>query len=196
MSLHTSEVVEQLWVSLSLSGRDRLLLGCLYLSPSGDRHLSMMDLDVSLKAACEMKSSHILIAGDFNVPQIDWSSGLSDEPPNHYSHRLVECIQDHYLIQHVTKPTRYRPGQVPNILDLILSNEEGMVHDLKYMPCLGGSDHVVLRFTMACYTERVRPGTVTRNYNKGNYDLLRSRLEEVDWSMMKDANMDQASTSL
>ena len=32
----------------------------------------------------------------------------------------------------------------------------------------------------------------TRNYNKGNYDLLRSMLQDVDWSVMKDADIDQA----
>ena len=46
--LHAAEVVfeqcpfqEQLWVKLTLSGTDRLLVGCVYRSPSGDDRPSM-----------------------------------------------------------------------------------------------------------------------------------------------------------
>ena len=91
-----------------------------------------------------------------------------------------------------TRPTRFRHGQAPSTLDLILTNEEGMVRDLTYMPGLGCSDHVVLKFNLACYTERRTPSGPSLNYNRGDYDLLRSLLQEVDWSVMHDDNVDHA----
>ena len=89
VSLHESSVVEHLWISLKLLNGDKLLIGCIYLSPSRNRHQSMMELDEILKAACNLKASHVLIAGDFNTPQINWSDIHSDEPCGHYSHSLV-----------------------------------------------------------------------------------------------------------
>ena len=191
VSLHRSSTLEQLWITLSLLSGDQLLLGCVYLSPSGDRLQSILELHESLQAACNLNASHILIAGDFNVPQIDWTNTHSEEPSGHYSHKLIECLQDHFLTQHVTRPTRYRHGQTPNILDLILSNEEGMVRDLQHLPGLGCSDHVVLRFNLVCYTVRSSPRQ-TLNYNRGNYNLLRNLLREVDWAVMHEFNVHRA----
>ena len=114
--------MEQLWIMIDLRNGDKLLIGCIYLSPSGDSHLGITELDRSLSLAGNLSPSHILVVGDFNVPQIDWASCFSDEPPGHYSHRLISCVQDHFLTQHVTAPTRYRLGQIPNMLDLIFTN--------------------------------------------------------------------------
>ena len=127
VSLRANAAMEHLWVSLKLSNGDKLLIGCVYLSPSGNRHCSMAELHETLKLASSQKASHILIVGDFNVPQVDWTDMYSDAPPGHYSHDLIRCVQDNFLTQHVTRPTRYRHGQAPSTLDLILTNEEGMV---------------------------------------------------------------------
>ena len=49
-----------------------------------------------------------------------------------------------YLYQHITKPTRTRQGQEPSILNLVLSNEEGMIQDIEYLSPFGKSDHLVI----------------------------------------------------
>ena len=51
---------------------------------------------------------------------------------------FIENLQNCFLYQHVTEPTRYRANETPNVLDLILSSEEGTVKDLAYNPPLGG----------------------------------------------------------
>ena len=63
---------EQLWVQLSLAGQDRLLLGCVYRSPSGNGQQDTNDLIQLLEHVTSAGYSHLLIAGDFNMPQIDW----------------------------------------------------------------------------------------------------------------------------
>ena len=183
---------EHLWIRVDLPGSDQLLIGGIYLSPSGDRLQSMLQLSELLKSVCQSKPSHLLVAGDFNVPQIDWVNVFSAEPEGHYSHCLINCIQDCFLTQHVTKPTRYRHGQSPSTLDLLLTNEEGMIKNLKYMHGLGSSDHIILRFSLAYQTERRGPPPVSHNFNKGDYELLRLTLGEVDWSMMHDSDVPQA----
>ena len=42
-----------------------------------------------------------------------------------------------FLYQHVTQPTRYRIGETPNLLDLIITNEEGLISSLEHFPGLG-----------------------------------------------------------
>ena len=184
--------IEQLWISLDLVSNDKLIVGCVYMSPSGDRHLGVAELDQALKQVNNLNPSHLLIAGDFNVPQIDWTTCFSDAPPTHHAHNLITCFQDHFLTQHVLKPTRFRHGQNPSTLDLILTNEEGMVQDLLFKPGLGRSDHVILQFNLTCYTEKAHSHQPQLNYNRGNYDLLRRLLQEVDWSVMHDLNVHHA----
>ena len=188
----TVSTFEHLWINVRLRHSDSLLIGCVYLSPSGNRHLSMLGLEEELKLACQSKPSHLLVGGDFNVPQVDWENLFSAEPEGHYSHALIRCLQDCFLTQHVTGPTRFRPGQLPSTLDLLLTNEEGMIRNLSYQPGLGLSDHLTLAFTVACYTDRHIPSEVTANYYKGNYDLLREMLDRVDWDKMQDMDVHQA----
>ena len=183
---------EHLWISVDLRNNDKLLIGCIYLSPSGNRQQSMLELTEELKFACQSKPSHLLIGGDFNVPQIDWSILFSAEPEGHYSHSLIQCVQDCFLTQHVSSPTRFRPGQPPSLLDLLLTNEEGMIRDLSYQPGLGLSDHIALVFNLACYTVRSVPMVKTLNYNKGDYGLLRRLLSDIDWTRLCNMDVQQA----
>ena len=152
----------------------------------------MLELEEELKLACQSKPSHLLVRGDFNVPQVDCDNLFSTEPEEHHSHTLIRCLQDCFLTQHVTGPTRFRTGQIPSTLDLLLTNEGGMVRNLSYQPGLGHSDHIILSFNVACYTERRTSSEVTANYHKGNYDLLREMLDGVDWDGMQDMDVHQA----
>ena len=52
------------------------------------------------------------------------------------------------LSQHVNQPTRSRIGQSDSILDLVISSEEDMIGDIKYLEPLGKSDHCVLQFVV------------------------------------------------
>ena len=65
---------EQLWMSIKLVNSDRLLIGCIYRSPSGDGRASVTNLQNLLYEVCSAKPSHLLVVGDFNVPQIDWDA--------------------------------------------------------------------------------------------------------------------------
>ena len=71
-----------------------------------------------------------------------------------YAPHHVETLQDCFLSQHVTEPTCYREGERSNLLDLVLSTDEGMVHDLTYHPPLGESDHVIIRFNVPLHQSR------------------------------------------
>ena len=173
---------EQLWVKVQLAGTDQLLIGCVYRSPSVNED-SITKLGDLLKHVADTSPSHLLVAGDFNVPGIDWENYYSPAPAGHGSHVLLEAIQDALLFQHVRQPTRYRQGNTPHILDLVLSIEEHMVRPLQYLPGIGHSDHIVLKFELECYSRQAARSRPRLDYNRGNYDELAESLGEVDWSV-------------
>ena len=106
------------------------------------------------------------------------------------SHLFLEALHDHFLFQHICQPTRYRLGETPNILDLVLSNEEDMVRNLEYLPGLGSSDHVILRFSLTCYSV-IRPDP-SPFHTHTNYELLTNELRACDWAQMDDMEMEDA----
>ena len=55
---------------------------------------------------------------------------------------------------------------------------------LKFNPCLGKSDHVVLVFSI-CVKEILRHKKMPprRGYSRANYDKIRTKLNEIDWAV-------------
>ena len=130
-----------------------------------------------IREVMQRKPSHVIICGDFNYPSIDWE--------NEYVHEtkvrpFLETVQEVYLHQHIAQPTRYRVGQEPSRLDLIMSGEEGLVQCVKHHPGLGESDHECIRFSLNCKEETTKPGSM-KNYYKADYKLIRERLKKVNW---------------
>ena len=197
-SLHVSEVSfdqtnfkEQLWVEMALEGSDRLLIGCLYRSPSADGRHSTEALAELMKhvVSSGVGYSHVVIAGDFNMPDIDWGSGLSSAPATHCSHALIDAVQDCFLHQHITEPTRYRVGHEPHTLDLVMSNEEGMVQNIDFHPGLGHSDHIIITFDLECYTHHTEATGGAPNLHRANFDLLKHLIKSADWEMAVDKSV-------
>ena len=54
-------------------------------------------------------------------------------------YRFIEAIRDTYMHQHVLEPTRGRDN--PTLLDLIFTNEEGIIERIEHKSPLGKSDH-------------------------------------------------------
>ena len=79
----------------------------------------------------------------------DWENESLEERDDLLS-SFITTIQECFLHQHVTEPTRFRFGKEPSLLDLILCNEKGMVYNLAYHPGLGDSDHVTLTIDLIC----------------------------------------------
>ena len=111
---------EHLWISIPLQGQDLLLVGCIYRSPSAEGTTYTDNLVNLLHAAGNSKHTHLLVAlfvgvlgcvdcsghyapiklaGDSNIPVIEWTTSFSSDPPpprttldGHHSHRFIEGI--------------------------------------------------------------------------------------------------------
>ena len=91
----------------------------------------------------------------------------------------------------MSEPTRFKPGIEPSLLDLVITNEEGMISDLSYLPPLGKSDHLSLQFSFNL-TSHDSFDYVKYNLNAGDYDYLRSQVQCIDWERMLSMTMNEA----
>ena len=183
---------DHLWVEIKLRSNEKLLCGCIYRSPTKDKE----SLKNSTLAICDIineitarKPTYLLICGDFNYPEIDWKNEYVDSTSTILP--FIDCIQDNHLYQHVNKPTRYRHGHEPSLLDLILTSEEDMMSELIHKPGLGGSDHECLHFVFNCETENVIKPT-HKNFRKADYTKIRTRLDVVDWGKVLEGNFEES----
>ena len=112
------------------------------------------------------------------ITKTDWGNQFATN-----GHRnlidFIDTLQECFLFQHVTEPTRHRANEASNILDLVLSSEEGMVKDIFYHPPLGQSDHICLKFKVQYYhIKSFRPKC---NVFKSDYNKIKEELLQHDW---------------
>ena len=170
---------DHLWIEVKLKGNDKLLCGCIYRSPAKDKAMeTTKQINQIFHSLNSINFSHLLICGDFNYPEIDWDT----EYVNVESIKLfLQTIQSNFLHQHVCKPTRFRSGQEPSLLDLILTNEEGMINDLNHYPGIGDSDHECLVFKLKCYVDYSKEKPLKPLFDKADYNAIKNRLSCIDW---------------
>lgn len=122
------------------------------------------------------------LIGDFNAPNISWNHQTSSKSENSFESKFIETIQDCFLYQHVNQPTRFRGTDTPSLLDMIFTNEEDMISDLRYLAPLGNSDHALLTFKLHRYTDPNLHKKKSYLYYKGDYNAMRASLEESEWA--------------
>jgi hypothetical protein len=170
-------LADTLWISLPLEGLDRLLLGLVYRSPSSTS-TDDGDLLTHLKSTISSYShSHLLLVGDFNAPKICWGQNISADGgfPDEFFH----LVQEQIWTQHVKDFTRYRTGQNPSLLDLILTNEKHYIDTINYLPPLGLSDHLLLQFDFMCYWATSESSRKMRCFPRADFSSLRMHLQEA-----------------
>ena len=90
------------------------------------------------------------------------------------SKRFLERVQDSFLTQLVREPTR---GGA--LLDLLFTNTEGLVGDVKVGDCLGQSDHEIVEFSILGDVRRVTSKTAILNFQRADFDLFRMLVARV-----------------
>ena len=168
---------ENCWCEISLRGNDRLLIGCIYRSPNSNTS-NNENMIKDLVNICQKPYSHVLLCGDFNYPGINW--GNNEECDSHNARFFLDCVRDCFLHQHVTEPTHHRPNQQANILDLLLTSEEGMIDQLEHSAPIGKSHHSVLIFNLNCYKPppEFKPRYL---YERADIMLMSETIEKFEW---------------
>ena len=134
--LHRTALDAERDICIPLHQGDKLILCAIYRSPNSEdiNNDKMYEL---LEEIQSIRSSHKLILGDFNFPGIYWSELRGTD---RRSEKFIEVIESLYLIQHVKEATRTRGTNVPSILDLVFTEDEGNIEHITYDSPLGKSD--------------------------------------------------------
>ena len=81
------------------------------------------------------RSLALVLAGDFNFPDICWKYNTAEWDQ---SWRFLECVGDNFRTELVSELTRKGA-----LLDLLIVNREGLVDDVAVRGRLGHSDHEI-----------------------------------------------------
>ena len=168
---------EAVFVSIDLKGSDKLMVGLVYRSGSGDEE-NNRNLNELTTTVCNSGYSHILLMGDYNYKDIDWELFHSDDKTELM---FVDCVIENGLVQHVDKPTRNRGTNQPSLLDLVLTNEADHIINMEHNSSLGKSDYCTLEFDFQCYWENVRPSKEIKLYRKADYQKMKNEINGTEW---------------
>ena len=109
------------------------------------------------------------------------------ETPEHHMLGTNRYVGD--SSQHVEHPTHRRGNHQANTLDLIFSNEQGMVDNVEHNPPIGKSHHVVLQWRINCYCELQITQKESVQYHRGDYEGFNEYLSQQDWSLMDEKSV-------
>ena len=179
VKINESSYKDHIWVETHLEGNEKILIGCIYRSPTGEKEETIKSLkciEQIISITANMKYSRLLIAGDFNLKGIDWEDDFA-ECNRKYLQDFINTLHESFLYQHVKKPTRHRLGEKSNILDLVITNEEGIVSDIEHLPGLGKSDHECLLFNINCMKRTDKTNVKHYNVFKAKYTVIEKNLD-------------------
>ena len=157
-----------IWCEISgKSNSSSVIFGLVYRSPntSEENNRSLLNC---INAAADKR---IVVFGDFNYPDIDWTTSTSGP----HGRDFLSVVSDCFLFQHIDFPTR---GE--NCLDIVLSSEEYMVSDVTDMGKIGSSDHTTISFKLNFSTKVTSNNSKVPDYRKADYGGIKSELS-VDW---------------
>ena len=121
----------------------------------------------------------IHVVGDFNFRKIDWKTHLTKEGEvlgHSEGLILIDIARDHYFDQ--------------MLLDLIFTNTPGLANNCRSSPDKF-SDHSAVAFTLnTLILFKRKPRLKVYLFNKGDYDSLRSELQELQESFFQSTSED------
>ena len=171
----STQNIQMCAVSL-LSNTNKATIASVYRSPGAN-----LEEDRQLIGSLEelSKSPHkLVIVGDFNFPGINWAteSCLQGTPEEDF----LEWFHSRALLQHVNEYTRFRTGQAPSLLDLVISRHQRDIEVVRFLPPIGKSDHLVLKVVLNVKQSKA-PTSRSRNFDKMDIAQLQSRALDLEW---------------
>ena len=119
--------------------RKKLLVLIFYRPPNTDLHY-IKQLKRALTFGSKAKFDSLIVCGDFNLPHIDWSTGVATNNYSIYNY-FTKTVKDYYLWQLVDFPTR-----VNNTLDLLLTNIPDKIKNVYGFEDIISTDHTLISF--------------------------------------------------
>ncbi|CAC5381361.1 unnamed protein product [Mytilus coruscus] len=132
-SLITDGEIE--WVKIKVKHNKDLLVGSFYMPHRDQKHLN--ELQKSLEQARANGNTNVVLAGDFNCPDIIWDTATALGPDREIQPGLVDIAKSYKLTQIHTVPTREG-----NLLEVVFVTNPTLVKSTNNVP--GISDHDII----------------------------------------------------
>jgi len=165
------ERVESLWARIK--GQPHMgdtIVGVYYRPPDQEQEVDEAFYR-QLKVASQSQALGLM--GDFNHPDIS----CEDHKARHMqSRRFLQSIDDNFFIQVMEEPKRKGA-----LLDLVLTNKEGLVGDVKVGGSLSNNDHEIVNFMILRGGSRAISRIKTLDFRRDNCDLFKELLGGIPW---------------
>ncbi|GAB0203667.1 hypothetical protein GRJ2_002832300 [Grus japonensis] len=174
MELHLgmNEKTESLWVRIKGSTGTGDIIPRVYYWPP-DQGDSMHEA-LYRQIGTASHSQALVLTGDFNHLDICWKGNTARHKQ---SRMLLECADGDFLLQVIKEQSR-----TGAMMDLVLTNKEGLVGDVKLKGSLGCSDHdIMVEFKILMAARRMHSKLTTMDFRRADFGLLRDLLGRVPW---------------
>ena len=125
-----------------------------------------------------------ILVGDFNYPNIDWSSYTSNYA---YDMHFVNFVNQNNLTQWINEPTRDN-----NILDLCISSNPNLVKNTVVHSTFSTSDHCYFSCEINVFPDENLSPIIYYNFKNANWEFIHLHLSAVNWQqMLENSNVHQ-----
>lgn len=168
-------------ITAKVHGLDRsIVLSCVYKPPH--YKLSNSNLLAYLNSVCNIQSDDLVICGDFNCPNVDWTrlNFVIPEDPLH------EWCMDNFLRQHVNESTR---PESQSTLDLVFASSTTAISQLSIDERFGKSDHSIISFNVQFLLEN--PSHNLQKifvFSRAQWRVFRTHLQNSRWPSLKNSS--------
>lgn len=161
------------WVQVKLKGKKDLLVSSFYMPQRKMKDVN--ELRRSLEIVSASKERHIIVAGDFNCPNIDWQnlSVRANAQDKEVQQAVLDLAVDFNLTQVHDKPTREG-----NLLDLTFSSNPSLIKSSSNAPGISDHDIVVTDLITRPHYARKKPRRCYL-FSKANWDTLKSKVQSI-----------------
>lgn len=151
-----------------------LTLACFYRVSVNDTDI-LDPLKNALEYVCNSRSS-VLLAGDFNLPDIQWNSCPPIAPTRMRQKEFLKLFSMHSLTQYVQDATR---GE--RILDLVFCNDKSLLKSVDNLsPMSTTCDHSMLKFCL-CVERDECDCIKVYNWSKADFACMCLEMELKNW---------------
>ena len=186
---HENIFSPSIFCKIKTKSGEMLTIGVIYRSPNSSKQENE-NFIMQLNKVCEKFNTigqKLVLMGDFNCPEINWSEETCNKPSNHIAAKLLDNIHLNYLTQFVDRPTHHRAMQNSTLIDLILSNDPEIVRHIKHFPPFGKSHHSALCFSLGLKSSNKDTSHVTKYaVNKGDYVNMKEHMSGINWVTLLD----------
>ncbi len=162
-----SEKYDTVYVEQETSKHNKMTIGTVYRPP---KQQAADDAALYDEIHTITQNRQSVIIGNFDCSNIDWTTMHGDREGN----RLLEMLEDTFLTQIVTQPTREN-----NSLDLVLVSDSNLTRECQVGEKLDGCDHHLIRLKIRTDHELTENTSKIPDYKRANFKLARDLLTQT-----------------